>query len=563
MTDEEHGHAWIHRFTEAETARILAHELDPQRVPEPDSRALSGIRFAVKDNIDVAGIPTTAAFPPRAGRAATRSATAVARLIHAGAVPVGKTNLDQFATGLVGTRSPFGACHAVGHPGHISGGSSSGSATAVASGQVELALGTDTAGSGRVPAAFNGLVGLKPSRGLISTSGVLPACRSLDCVSIFTRSVALARTAFDILAAFDPSDPYARPKPGHSPHIAAVPRVIAVPKGGLDLESGHREAWAAALEHARTIAEYVVEVDLEPFLAAARLLYQGPWIAERWNAIAPLLGARGLEHEGLDPAVRHVLTGADAISGAATFAGFDELARLRRLTEAVWEKADALLLPTTPCHPTQAEVAADPIGVNTRLGMYTNFVNLLDLCAIAVPAETRPDGLPFGVQLIAPAFADDRLLDLAATWTGEAAATTVEQPSPRSGRSHLAVVGAHMSGLPLNDALRELGAAFVRRTKTAPRYRLHHLPGTVPARPGLFPVADEQQGSEILAEVWELPHQAAGALLETIPQPLGLGRITLADGTAVPGFLAHGPVPPGATDVSKFGGWRAYLEAGR
>ena len=571
MADEAPGgHVWIHRFSEAETARILAHELDPQRstegAPNTDSRALAGIRFAVKDNIDVVGIPTTAAFPPRAGRAAVRSATAVTRLIRAGAVPAGKTNLDQFATGLVGTRSPFGACHAVGHPDHISGGSSSGSAIAVASGQVELALGTDTAGSGRVPAAFNGLVGFKPSRGLISTSGVLPACRSLDCVSIFTRSVALARTAFDVLGTFDPCDPYARPEPVHSPHIAAVPRVIAVPKGGLDLESGHSEAWTAALEHARTIAEYVVEIDLEPFLAAARLLYQGPWIAERWNAIAPLLGGRGLEHEDLDPAVRHVLTGADTISGAATFAGFDELARLRRLTEAAWEKADALLLPTTPCHPTLADVAADPIGVNTRLGTYTNFVNLLDLCAIAVPAGTRPDGLPFGIQLIAPAFADDRLLDLAAAWTGEAATTitiTIEQPPLRPGWSHLAVVGAHMSGLPLNGALRELGAAFVRRTKTAPRYRLHHLPGTTPARPGLFPVAGEQQGAAILAEVWELPHQAVGALLETIPAPLGLGRITLADGTDVPGFLAHGPVPAGATDVTEFGGWRAYLGAER
>ena len=573
MTDETPGHEWIHRFTEQESARILAHELDPAFDPgrgtanDPGrgtergtyatgDRALAGIRFAVKDNIDVAGIPTTAAFPPRAARAATRSAAAVARLIRAGAVPAGKTNLDQFATGLVGTRSPFGACHAVGHPDHVSGGSSSGSAIAVASGQVELALGTDTAGSGRVPAAFNGVVGFKPSRGLISTSGVLPACRSLDCVSIFARSVPLARDAFDVLAAFDPSDPYARPRPDHSPRRAAVPRVIAVPRGGLELEAGHREAWETALDHARSTAEYLVEIDLEPFLAAARLLYQGPWLAERWNAIAPLLGAPALEHVDLDPAVRRVLTGAGAISGAATFAGFDELARLRRLTEAVWERADALLLPTAPCHPTLADVAADPIGVNTRLGTYTNFVNLLDLCAIAVPAGTRPDGLPFGVQLIAPAFADDRLLDLAAAWTGEAA---IEQLRPRPGRGHLAVVGAHMSGLPLNARLLELGADLVRRTKTAPRYRLHHLPGTLPARPGLFPVADGQKGAEILAEVWELPHQAVGALLETIPPPLGLGRVALADGTGVPGFLAFGPVPADAVDVTEFGGWRAYV----
>lgn len=551
MTDDARPE-WIRRFTEEETARIVEHELASTSAADG---ALSGIRFAVKDNIDVAGFPSSAAFPERAEQAVLTSATAVRSLIRAGAVPLGKTNLDQFATGLVGTRSPYGACHAVGHPDHISGGSSSGSAVAVASGQVDLALGTDTAGSGRVPAAFNGLVGLKPSRGLISTSGVLPACRSLDCVSIFTRSVHEARAAFNVLAAFDPADPYARPLPAHRPHLATVPRVIAVPAGPLDLDPEHAEAWKAALEHARDVAEYLVEIDIEPFLAAARLLYQGPWLAERWNAIAPVLGAKGLEHEGLDPAVRRVLSGAQTITGAAVFAGFDELAKLTRLTEPVWDVADALLLPVTPGHPTLADVAADPIGVNTRLGTYTNFVNLLDLCAIAVPSDQRPDGLPFGVQLIAPAFADDRLLKLAASWTGEAETADAE---PRPGWARLAVVGAHMSGLPLNPQLRELGASLVRRTKTAPRYRLHHLPNTTPPRPGLYPVA-EPDGAAIVAEVWELPQQALTALLETVPPPLGFGRITLADGTDVLGFLAHGPVPAGATDVTRFGSWRSYL----
>ena len=549
---------WIRRFTDTESADIIARELAAHPAPPAIGGALSGVTFAAKDNIDVAGIPSSAAFPARAEQPAAASATAVRRLIQAGAIPAGKTNLDQFATGLVGTRSPYGACHAVGHPAHISGGSSSGSAVAVASGQVALALGTDTAGSGRVPAAFNGLVGLKPTRGLISTTGVLPACRSLDCVSIFTRSVHEARAAFNVLASFDPTDPYARPLPPHRPHLATTPGVIAIPAEPLDLDPEHREAWQAALEHASRIAEYVVEIDIEPFLAAARLLYQGPWLAERWNAIAPLLGDAGLDHDGLDPTVRRVLTGAGAISGAETFAGFDELARLARLTESTWNVADALLLPVTPGHPTLADVAADPVGVNSRLGTYTNFVNLLDLSAIAVPAGQRSDGLPFGVQLIAPAFADDRLLDLAAAWTGEAA--TSDDVPPRPGWTRLAVVGAHRSGLPLNVQLRELGASLVRRTRTAPNYRLHRLPGSAqaPARPGLFPT-DTGNGAAILAEVWELPQQALAALLETVPSPLGFGRVTLADGSDVLGFVASGPVPTGSEDVTKYAGWRAYL----
>ena len=573
---------WIRRFTEEESARIVTHELaaTEQSINGQSSGAplgakgrltpgpLSGIPFAAKDNIDIAGVPSSAAFPARADAPAASSAFAVRRLIQAGAVPAGKTNLDQFATGLVGTRSPFGACHAVGHPDYVSGGSSSGSAVAVASGQVALALGTDTAGSGRVPATFNGIVGLKPTRGLISTSGVLPACRSLDCISIFTRSVHEARAAFNVLAAFDPADPYARPMPAHRPHLAAVPRVIAIPAGDLDLDPENREAWQAALDHARDVAEYVVEVDIEPFLAAARLLYQGPWLAERWHAIAPVLGEKGLDHPDLDPTVRRVLTGADTISGADTFAGFDELARLRRLTEPTWDMADALLLPVTPCHPTHAQVAADPVGVNARLGTYTNFVNLLDLCAIAVPAGRRPDDLPFGVQLIAPAFADDRLLDLAATWTGEKDDEYADQVSPRPGWTSLAVVGAHLSGLPLNTQLRELGATLTRRIRTAPAYRLYRLPSpasapaSAPVRPGLFPAADST-GAAIVAEVWDLPQQSLAALLESVPPPLGFARIALADGSTVLGFVAHGPVPDGALDVTEYGGWRAYVAAGR
>ena len=559
MTPAPSAPEWIRRFTDDESARIVATEA---RLGNgvADGR-LTDVRFAVKDNIDIVGVPSTAAFPARAAEPAGSSAFAVRQLIRAGAVPVGKTNLDQFATGLVGTRSPFGACHAVGHPDYVSGGSSSGSAVAVASGQVDLALGTDTAGSGRVPAAFNGIVGLKPTRGLISTSGVLPACRSLDCVSIFTRSVHEARAALSVLATFDPADPYARPMPSHRPHLAAVPRVIAIPAGELDLDPEHRAAWNAALDHAREVAEYVVDIDIAPFLAAARLLYQGPWLAERWNAIAPILGADGLDHPDLDPTVRRVLTGAGAISGADTFAGFDELARLRRLTESVWDVADALLLPVTPCHPTSAQVAADPVGVNARLGTYTNFVNLLDLCAISVPAGRRTNGLPFGVQLIAPAFADDRLLDLAAMWTGERDDEHADRVCLRPGWTRLAVVGAHLSGLPLNGQLRELGATLSHRTRTAAAYRLYRLPGPAPARPGLFPVA-AGAGAAILAEVWDLPQQSIAVLLESLPHPLGFAPVRLADGGTVLGFIANGPVPHDALDITEQGGWRAYL-AGR
>ncbi|HEV2637999.1 MAG TPA: allophanate hydrolase [Actinocrinis sp.] len=563
--DTENQPQWIRRLSEAERADLVDAARRDAGAASPGPGPLAGIRFAVKDNIDVAGVPSTAGFPPAAAPAAA-SATAVRRLLAAGAVPVGKTNLDQFATGLVGTRSPYGSCHAVGHDLYVSGGSSSGSAVAVAGGEVELALGTDTAGSGRVPAAFNGIVGLKPTRGLVSTAGVVPACPTLDCVSVFTRTVAQARTALGVLAGYDPADPYSRAKPAHLPLIATEPRVVAVPAGPIDLDPLHREAWEAALAHARKVADEVVEVDVEPFLEAARLLYQGPWLVERYRAVAALLGDAGLDHPDLDPAVRQVLAGAGAVSAADVFAGFERLAVLRRASEAVWDVADALLLPVTPNHPTLAEVAADPVPVNSRLGTYTNFVNLLDLCAVAVPAGSRADGLPFGVQLIAPAFADGPLLDLAAQWTGEAAGAPQPTPTP-PGWTQLAVAGAHLSGMALNHQLLGLGARLRRRTRTAPDYRLFRLPGQGPARPGLYRSGPQVQPTGpdagppggIGVEIWELTHQAVGALLDTVPAPLGFGRLALADGGDVLGFVAQGPVPDGALNITRFGGWRAYI----
>jgi allophanate hydrolase len=511
----------------------------------------AGVRFAIKDNIDLAGVPTTAACPAL-DKPAEASATAVSRLLDAGAIPVGKTNMDQFATGLVGTRSPYGACHSVADPAYVSGGSSSGSAIAVATGRADLALGTDTAGSGRVPAAFNGIVGMKPTRGLVSTSGVLPACRSLDCVTTFTKTVDEARAALGVLAADDPTDAWSRPRPPlPPPGVARRMRVVGVPLGDLDLDPDHADAWARAVAHAHTVAAHVVPVDIEPFLAAGRLLYDGPWIAERWAGFGHLLEPDGPH---LDPTVRRIVTAGREVKASDAFTAADRLAALRRATETIWYDIDALLLPVTPGHPTLADVAEDPVGVNARIGTYTTFVNLLDLCAIAVPAGQRPDGLPFGVQLIAPAFADEPLLDLASAWTG-----SPHPDTPAPGWTHIAVVGAHLTGMPLHPQLARLGARLAHRARTGGGYRLFQLPDGV--RPALAYTGDGPSDG-IAVEVFEVPHQGVGALLDTIPAPLGLGRVTLDDGREVTGFLAESTRLGGAGDISALGGWREAVRAG-
>lgn len=518
---------------------------DSVRASSTSDGPLAGIPFAVKDNIDVAGVPTTAACPDLTDPAA-ESAFAVWRLQEHGAVPIGKTNLDQFATGLVGTRSPYGACHSVASAAHVSGGSSSGSAVAVALGVVPFALGTDTAGSGRVPAAFNGLVGVKPSRGLVSTRGVLPACPSLDCVTTLTRTVTDARAVLDALIAYDVADPYSRPMPALLPlGVAQRMRVVAVPDGPLDLDPEHERAWSAALAHAAGIA-HVVRVDVEPFLAAARLLYESAFVAERLAAFGPLLdGAQ------VDPTVRQIVLGGRRFSGADAFGGLHELARLRRAAEQVFLGADALLLPVTPGHPTLADVAADPIGANSRLGRFTNMANLLDLSTVAVPAGTRPDGLPFGVQLLAPAFADRPLLDLAARWTGEPA-------DPPVTRTLLAVAGAHLTGQPANADLVRLGGVLHSRARTGPGYRMYTVDGPFP-RPGLLATGDGPAAG-IELEVWDLPQAAIGALLP-IPEPLHLGPVTLDDGSTALGFVADTSCTDPTRDITAHGGWRAYLAA--
>ena len=520
---------------EAEARALDARTAAGERLP------LAGTVLAVKGNIDVAGLPTTAGCPGYAYRP-DRDATAVARLRAAGAIVLGTTNLDQFATGLVGTRSPHGAVRNAVAPDRISGGSSSGSAVAVALGIADLALGTDTAGSGRVPAALNGIVGLKSAPGSVPTDGVVPACRSLDCVSVFTRTLPEAEQAHALLLD-SPAEPPAR-RPG--PWRVAVPRASQLG----ELDPGWDAAWAAAVaalaDDGRT---ELLPLDLEPFSRAAELLYQGAFVAERYTAVGAFVDKHAGDPEaGIDPVVADIIGAARDIPAHRLFADQEELARLRAAALAELGDADALLLPTAPGHPTLAQVAADPVGTNSRLGRFTNSTNLFGLCALAVPAGTVPgssSSLPFGVMLIGRPHTEARLGAIAR----QLAATAPVR---------LAVVGAHLSGEPLNGQLLELGARLVSATTTAAEYRLHAL-ATSPPKPGLVRVAED--GAAIEAEVWELPAEGLGRLLAGLPAPMALGRVRLADGSAVTGFLCEGLAVDGAPDITAHGGWRAYRAA--
>jgi allophanate hydrolase len=549
--------AWISLVSWADVRALLERlRAAPRDLP------LYGVPFAVKDNIDLAGTATTAACPAYA-YVPGRSAFVVERLIAAGAIPIGKTNMDQFATGLTGTRTPYGACASVADPRYAAGGSSSGSAVVVADGTVPFALGTDTAGSGRVPAAMNAIVGLKPSIGRLSTSGVVPACRSLDCVSILTADVCGAGRVLDVASGADPGDPYSRAPPaalaGAGERLAweAGGARLAVPRAGaLEFfgDDGAARAWELACERAAALGWQLEEVDFEPFAEAARLLYDGPWVAERYAAVGAFIAA----HPGdVDPSVRAVVMRGREVGAVEAFEGAQRLAELRAATRPVWERADALLAPTAPTLFTAAQIAEDPLACSARLGTYTNFVNLLDLCAIAVPAAARADGLPFGVQLIAPAGAERTLLTLAAHWCDERPG---ERRDPTADAVAVAVVGAHLSGEPLNHQLVGLGARLLKTTRTAPTYRLFELPGAVPSKPGLVGGAPAA-GDGIEAEIWELGTEAFGRLVASVPPPLAIGTITLADGQLVKGYLCEADAVAGARDISAYGGWRAYRAA--
>jgi len=548
---------WIHHCPPAAWDEQLA--LLANRIAESADRTellrrypLLGVPFALKDNIDIAGQPTSAACPSFE-RTASTSATVVRRLLDAGAVWLGKTNLDQFATGLVGTRSPYGRPASVADASRVSGGSSSGSAVAVALGIVPFSLGTDTAGSGRVPAGFNGLVGLKPTPGRASTAGVLPACRSLDCVSVFANSVDDAAHVLALIEGHDAADPFSAFAPG--PATAPASLRIGVPRDVPFFgNAGYAPAWAAAVEQARAAGHQLVELDFAPLHAVAALLYDGPWVAERHAVVRELFESRP---EAIDATVRRVIARALDFSATDAFEGQYRLRSMQAALAKLWNDVDVLLVPTAPGHPTFAEVDADPLGVNTRLGTYTNFVNLLGWCALALPAGRTESGLPFGVTLIGPGGFDAALADVGRRWLGDSARSPLLRRPAVEARLPLVVVGAHLSGLPLNGQLRERGGVLLEATSTAPSYRLYALPGTVPPKPGLL--RSSEGGSAIAVEVWSLPQAAVGSLLALIPPPLGLGSIELADGRHVHGFLCEPHALAGARDITSFGGWRAFL----
>ncbi|WP_343210906.1 allophanate hydrolase [Ancylobacter lacus] len=538
--------------------------IDPARLP------LYGVPFAVKDNIDVAGLPTTCACPDFA-YVATRDAASVARLRRAGAIVIGKTNLDQFATGLVGRRSPYGTPRNPIRADLVPGGSSSGSGVAVSAGLVPFALGTDTAGSGRIPAGLTNIVGLKPSVGLVSTRGVVPACRSIDCVSVFARTVAEAWSALAVMAGPDAGDPFSRELPLGRPGAwppgvrIGIPRAVDRHSFG-DLLTD--PAFLRAVARARALGAAIVELDMEPFYETARLLYDGPWVAERFAAVGGFLDARPTS---VHPVVRGIIERGREPSAVDAFRGQYRLAELKMEARAALAGLDALMVPTMPTVYTLAQIDADPVRLNSQLGLYTNFVNLLDLCGLAVPAEIRPDAAPFGVTLLAPAGRDAHLAGLGAALHAASAlpmGATARQvpaevdfaPEAAPNRMEIAVFGAHLSGLPLNGELTDLGGSFVRAARTTADYRLYLLPDGRVRRPGLVR-GRIGSGAPVACEVWSLPLESFGRFIARIPAPLGVGTVALEDGSQVKGFLAEAAAVTQARDITGYGGWRGFLTA--
>jgi allophanate hydrolase len=571
----------------AETYRRIAEAADPaifitqrpedaalaeaQALPpfDPVAYPLWGVPFAVKDNIDVGGLPTTAACPAYA-YVADRDAFVVARLRAAGAIPIGKTNLDQFATGLVGVRSPYGVPRNAIDPAIVPGGSSSGSAVAVARGIVSFALGTDTAGSGRVPAALNNIVGLKPSLGALSATGVVPACRTLDTISIFGLTVPDAWTACRAACARDEADAFSRSMP--APPLGPPPPhpTVAVPdRRSREFfgDAAQADNFEATLSRLSAGGARIVEIDFAPFFDVARMLYEGAWVAERMTVVEDLMRR---DPSALHPVTAKIIGAADALSAADAFRGIYRLAELRRRAEALMEGADLLCVPSIPTFYGLADLEADPMGPNSRLGTYTNFVNLMDMCGIAVPTGARRDGRPGSVTLLARAGRDvlaaslAQVLHSSSDTTMGATGHRVPVPpfpdaAPLPGETAVALVGAHMAGLPLNAQVTGRGGRFLEAARTSPDYRLFALAGGPPARPGLLRVAEG--GASIALELWTMSAEALGSFLSEIPSPLGLGRVRLADGRLVTGFLVEAAGLEGAADITAHGGWRAYLAA--
>lgn len=569
---------WTTLFTWERIASAL--ELAEKRRLQGESLPLFGVPFGIKDNIDAKDCTTTCACPTFR-RDPDHSAHVVEQLEAAGAIAFGKTNLDQFATGLVGTRSPYGACHSAFDERYISGGSSSGSALAVALGHVSFALGTDTAGSGRVPAALNNVVGLKPTRGLLSTRGVVPACRSLDCVSVFAGNVADCWSVLTTAAGFDPEDPFSRSAPSGA---SAMPKRFrfGVPHSAEffgDIASAR--AFDLAVARLSELGGELVQIDFTPFQQAASLLYYGPWVAERAAAVGDFVATNPA---GLDPIVGNIIRQASTWNAIDAFKADYRLRELQARVAQYWSDIDVLVVPTTPTTFTHEQIASDPVGNNTKLGTYTNFTNLLDLCGIAIPTGFKSKGQPFGVTLLAPAFCDaavavlgQRLHEQQDLSVG-ATSIPVRKPSPDSPASAIAqlpqsaetprarvrqsitiaVVGAHLSGQPLNSQLLAIGGRLERTTRTAARYRLFALPNTQPPKPGLVRVASG--GAAIEVEVYALDAEAFGRLTADVAAPLAIGNLQLQDDSWVKGFLCEPVATENALDISHYGGWRAYLE---
>ena len=552
---------WIYLVPEEDSLRAAETMRDLTDAP------LFGIPFAIKDNFDAEGLPTTAGCPAFSYDA-KKDAAVVERLRHAGGILIGKTNLDQFATGLVGVRSPYGACSSVFNPAYISGGSSSGSAVAVAAGLVSFALGTDTAGSGRVPAAFNNIVGLKPTRGALSSRGVVPACRSLDCVTLFCLTNGDAKLLFSIAAGYDEQDAYSRHLIPDRPLPSKYRIGIPSPEILQCLESNYRTLFGEAAKRVEALGNTVVEVDVSPFLDSGKLLYGGSWVAERFVAVGDFIKRHP---DATDPVVREIILGGEKFSAADAFKGLYALEKYRQDSSVIWNAIDLLLLPTAPEIYRIDEIQNDPVTLNSRLGLFTNFANLLDLAAIAVPAGFRTDGLPFGVTFLGQAFSEYLLFDCAGSYldslrpllggTGAAypAESAAAEDTP-SDRILIAVVGAHLSGEPLNHQLTERGGRLVRKTKTAPSYQLFALPGTSPPKPGLVRVGCET-GRSIEVEVWDMPLSGFGGFINGIPSPLTIGTVHLSDGRVAKGFLCEEVAVRGALNISEFGGWKAYLKS--